>query len=354
MTANGIPVAGERYLVDTNVLTALDNASHAQHQTVYDVVARLTKAEVILCIAPQNLIELWNVMTRPLESNGFGLSVAQAKTRLDRYEEAFTVLPDAPQVFEQWKRLALVHEVKGKQVHDTRLCAFALAYTVQNILTLNERDFRRFTSEGINVVTPPVLLALFVKADAGNEMVWVMTSIHGDFEQIPKRELAEGMVQIKVEGRKEGDILAWITPEVFGKIHDAPPSAEPLPEPMLEAIRFIISVLGEQVPGSFEEWERDFRRDEDPAQEILLWLRVADKYQKLTTQHALSKAAKSDYFQVLLRCTMVPREDVLSMVERKVISDDEVLRIIDEYYSKDAPRVKAKPKPNRAERRRKK
>jgi hypothetical protein len=57
------------------------------------------------------------------------------------------------------KRLLAAYNVVGKQVHDARLVAMMLTWQVDKILTLNDRNFRRFEPEGISVVTPTSLIA---------------------------------------------------------------------------------------------------------------------------------------------------------------------------------------------------
>jgi hypothetical protein len=42
----------------------------------------------------------------------------------------------------------------GKQTHDGRLAAVALAYGVPNILTFNIADFRRYIPHGVVPVDP--------------------------------------------------------------------------------------------------------------------------------------------------------------------------------------------------------
>jgi hypothetical protein len=50
------------------------------------------------------------------------------------------------------------YDVIGKQVHDARLVAVMLAWQIENLLTLNDRHFRRFEPEGIAIVTPSDLV----------------------------------------------------------------------------------------------------------------------------------------------------------------------------------------------------
>lgn len=100
-----------------------------------------------LIVAPQNLIELWNVMTRPLAKNGLGRTPAQVLVELQELRTNFTLLPDLPDIFPIWKQLATDYQVKGVNVHDTRLVAFMLVHNISHILTFNTKDFRRFKQE---------------------------------------------------------------------------------------------------------------------------------------------------------------------------------------------------------------
>ena len=95
-------------------------------------------------IAPQNLIELWNVATRPAEKNGLGFTLEQTKAEVARLKRLFIFLPDTKAIFPIWERLVETYEVKGAKVHDTRLVAFMLVHRLSHILTFNVKDFRRF------------------------------------------------------------------------------------------------------------------------------------------------------------------------------------------------------------------
>ena len=139
-------------LADTNILLRLVEPHDPGHALVRDAVRTLTANGESLCFASQNLVEFWNVCTRPVSSNGFGLTAAQADERAALLEAAFQVLPDNERVHGEWRRLVVAHSVAGVQVHDARLVAVMLAYGVSRLLTLNDRDFARFP--GISVIHP--------------------------------------------------------------------------------------------------------------------------------------------------------------------------------------------------------
>ncbi len=118
----------------------------------------LLESDLDVCLSTQNLIEFWNVCTRPLERNGLGMTVEMTDAELTRLEGVFTVLPDSEAIYQQWRRLVRLHGVMGVKVHDTRLVAAMLIYGVTHILTFNTDDFRRFSE--ITAVHPSEIAPL--------------------------------------------------------------------------------------------------------------------------------------------------------------------------------------------------
>ncbi len=100
----------------------------------------------------QNLIELWNVCTRPTNVNGLGLGVADAQKNIARCEAFFRLLPESPEIFPEWKRLVPVHQVAGLKVHDARLVAAMNTHHITSIVTFDIDDFKRYPD--IEVVHP--------------------------------------------------------------------------------------------------------------------------------------------------------------------------------------------------------
>jgi predicted nucleic acid-binding protein len=110
-----------------------------------------------LCITPQNLIEFWNVATRPQDRNGFGLTPAQAARRVQLLQGQFHLLEEPPALFPVWQQAAERVGVSGVQVHDARLVAFMVVHQVMHILTFNGRDFARFSGfAGALITVNPV------------------------------------------------------------------------------------------------------------------------------------------------------------------------------------------------------
>ena len=141
------------YLLDTNILLRLIIPEHPLNELIVGVTDQLKANNQKLFISPQNLIELWNVATRPQQKNGLGLSPARTKQEIAMLKTLFKLLPDKPEVYSEWERLVNIYQVKGVNVHDTRLVAFMLVHNLSHILTFNIKDFQRFNSE-IVVVHP--------------------------------------------------------------------------------------------------------------------------------------------------------------------------------------------------------
>jgi predicted nucleic acid-binding protein len=133
-------------LVDTNILLRMTRRSDPQHLVVDAAL------ETALCYTHQNVAELWNAMTRPLNRNGLGLTVTEAEREVLAIEAGMALLPDNEAVYHEWRRIVVRHGVLGAQVHDARLAAAMYVHGVGHILTLNPADFKRFG--GIRAVNP--------------------------------------------------------------------------------------------------------------------------------------------------------------------------------------------------------
>jgi predicted nucleic acid-binding protein len=147
-------------LLDTGILLRLIDAQDSLHAVVEQAVDTLIARQEDLLLTTQNIAELWNVATRPVANNGLALSAGEiAKLYADTIEPICAVLTETGSLPDEFKRLLTQYSVIGKQVHDARLVAMMLAGRVDRILTLNERNFRRFEPEGITIVTPASIVS---------------------------------------------------------------------------------------------------------------------------------------------------------------------------------------------------
>jgi predicted nucleic acid-binding protein len=138
----------------------LVDVTDQEHPIVRGAVGELGRQQESLYVTTQNVAEFCNVATRPVASNGLGMDSAAAIGLFQRdIEPIAAVLIENDAVYTHFIRLVATYSVGGKQVHDARLVAMMLAWQVDSILTLNDRDFRRYEPEGIKVVTPADIVA---------------------------------------------------------------------------------------------------------------------------------------------------------------------------------------------------
>jgi len=150
-------MAEASHVVDTNILLRLLQPRDPDYALVRAAVEALRSSGTQLCFTLRNIAEFWNVCTRPVERNGFGLSVPETDRRARLLEKAFTVLPDNERVYPEWRRLVVDHGVTGVQVHDARLAAVMITHGITHLLTLDDGDFARFTR--ITAVHPAQVVA---------------------------------------------------------------------------------------------------------------------------------------------------------------------------------------------------
>lgn len=140
------------YLADTNIILRLAEPAHPMHNTTLNTIKKLFNNGDEVCLIPQNLIEFWNVATRPANKNGLGWTPQQTDTEVADLEAIFTILPDTQTIYSEWRKLVVNHSVSGKQVHDTRIVAAMYVHTITHLLTFNVGDFKRFSN--ITLVNP--------------------------------------------------------------------------------------------------------------------------------------------------------------------------------------------------------
>ena len=140
------------YLVDTNLLVRLAQPKNPHRREAVRALRTLRRQPESLGIVPQNLVEFWAVATRPASSNGLGLTIDETSKLIGKLKVLFTLLPESAEIFAEWERIVLQHQVFGKQAHDARLVAAMLVHNVTHLLTFNTDDFKRY--EGITVVNP--------------------------------------------------------------------------------------------------------------------------------------------------------------------------------------------------------
>jgi predicted nucleic acid-binding protein len=144
-------------LLDTGVLLRLYDRDAPERDDILRSLRVIYQRDEQIFVAMQNIAEFWNVMTRPMDVNGFGQSTETARRRLQSIEKFATVLTESDDSYRLWKQFVDELVITGVKVHDARLVAVMTVNGVTQLLTLNERDFRRFDS--IVAMTPAALVS---------------------------------------------------------------------------------------------------------------------------------------------------------------------------------------------------
>ena len=144
-----------RVLLDTNILLRSAQPNHPLCSQATYAVSKLLRQKDSIFFCPQNIAEFWNVATRPVDRNGFGLTPADVDRETRAIEMGMVLLPDREAIYHEWRRLVVAHAVSGVQVHDARLAAAMRVHGVTHLLTLNTSDFERYP--GITAVHPASL-----------------------------------------------------------------------------------------------------------------------------------------------------------------------------------------------------
>lgn len=145
-----------KLLLDSNVLLRWADSRAPEYAQCTQAVTRLAQASNTVYVCAQVIIESYAVASRPVEANGLGFTIAEARQFLTDVEESFPCLPEPSDIGKQWTALMMRYTVIGKQAHDARIATLMLAHGIEHLVTLNPGDFARYSE--ITVVTPQEIL----------------------------------------------------------------------------------------------------------------------------------------------------------------------------------------------------
>ena len=146
----------DKYLLDTNVLLRLALPASFEHDTLRRCIDLLWARRALIFSTSQNLAEFWNVCTRPMSANGYGLVPSEANRLAVLLEREFRLAPDSELTHAEWRTIVVEESVSGVQVHDARLVAVMRIHRIPHLVTFNTRDFRRYRD--VDVISPAELL----------------------------------------------------------------------------------------------------------------------------------------------------------------------------------------------------
>lgn len=144
-----------KYLVDSSVCLRLVNNADQLHGLTSDALRSAVDGGTTLFITAQIVTECRNVLTRPVASNGFGLSPTLATAQIRQITFACYSVDDPPGLVSLIIAFAERYQVSGRQIHDARLALTSEMMGLDGIITYNKVDFMRYT--GVNALEPAEL-----------------------------------------------------------------------------------------------------------------------------------------------------------------------------------------------------
>lgn len=131
--------------LDTNVLVYANVMESPLHQLALKTIQSYYDIGTELWISRQILREYIAVLTRP-QIFSKPVSVSVVADRIRFFQTHFQVAEENPQVTEALLMLIERFNVGGSQVHDANIVAIMQVYGIQNLITHNVSDFKRFSS----------------------------------------------------------------------------------------------------------------------------------------------------------------------------------------------------------------
>jgi toxin-antitoxin system PIN domain toxin len=147
-------IESESALLDTNVLVYGYFMESPQHEASRALLDKAQDADANLCIAPQNLVEFFSIVTSPRRVTK-AKTPAEAVTLVDELLAlpGLMLLTVPADVVARWLQILRQCSAKGRAVFDLQLAATMLGNGVGKLYTYNLADFQGIS--GIQAVIPP-------------------------------------------------------------------------------------------------------------------------------------------------------------------------------------------------------
>ena len=131
----------KKYLFDTSVLVAAIFEKHPKHDKAFQWLKNAVEGKITLYISSHTLAELFSVITGMPASPK--ISPAQAKMLIDKNLRSAKVIDLGSRDYRAVISLMAELNLSGGIIYDALSAYSARKAKVDNILTFNEKDFRR-------------------------------------------------------------------------------------------------------------------------------------------------------------------------------------------------------------------
>ena len=145
---------GRRHFLDTNILLTATDAGRPLHGDCLSLLKSGMAGEVSLFVCGQVFREYLVVATRPLQSNGLGMSVSYALENLMAFGQCVQILPEDSSVAHRLASLIGKYQVSGKRIHDFNIAAAMIEHGLKSLITLNAKDFEAIDELDLTLIKP--------------------------------------------------------------------------------------------------------------------------------------------------------------------------------------------------------
>ena len=114
---------------------------------------------------------------------------------------------------------------------------------------------------------------------------------------------------------------------------------ESLNKEQLEKIEFIQETFNEVYPVSLDETITNFKRDQNPDNEITVWLNMAQTFESFSSDNLGKEKleVRKEAFKLILMRSMMSEKEAISSSELKILSEKEIQGILKNYTLEAKP-----------------
>jgi hypothetical protein len=114
-----------------------------------------------------------------------------------------------------------------------------------------------------------------------------------------------------------------------------------LSEEQLDKIKDIQQTFNEVYPVSLDETITNFKRDQNPDNEITVWLNMANTFKSFASDNLGQEKleVRKEAFKLILMRSMMPEKKAISSSDLKLLSENEIQEIL-KNYTLDAKPIK--------------
>ncbi|UMQ42795.1 hypothetical protein MKS83_03665 [Chryseobacterium sp. Y16C] len=107
----------------------------------------------------------------------------------------------------------------------------------------------------------------------------------------------------------------------------------------LDKIKIIQTTFQEVYPATLEETIDDFKRDQNPDNEIAIWLTMANAYEGFLKikKEKVDLPRKKEAFKLILSRSMMPSDQAIENSELKILTQEEAKEILSLYKEDPHP-----------------